>query len=237
MWSDWVPPSSGGEGLHRDPGQIVERLLWGQRDTRGLGVETHPGRALVLGPVALGHEPVPDATSRAELGDLLEELGVAVEEEAEPRREVIDSQPTSQGVLDVGHPVGDRERELLDRRAAGFADVIPGDRDRVPAWQLPGAELDRIGDESHRGRRREQELLLSDELLEDVVLGRALEGRPRDARLLRRDDVHRPDRRSWRVDRHRGADPVERQPGEQDLHVGEAADRHAARPELAFRLG
>jgi hypothetical protein len=41
--------------------------------------------------------------------------------------------------LHVGDPVGERERDLLDRRAALLAEVVAGDRDRVPAgtrsWQ------------------------------------------------------------------------------------------------------
>ena len=68
------PAQDRGQRLDRDAGQVVERLLRGQRDAGGLGVEAHPGRALVLGAVALGHEPVPDPARRAELGDLLEEV-------------------------------------------------------------------------------------------------------------------------------------------------------------------
>ena len=65
------------ERLDRDAGQVVERLLRRQRHAGGLGVEAHPGRALVLGPVALGHQLRPDPARRPELGDLLEEVAVA----------------------------------------------------------------------------------------------------------------------------------------------------------------
>ena len=57
------------------------------------------------------------------------------------------------------------------------------------------------------------------------------------AGLLGGDDVHRPDRRGRRVDRHRRRHAFERQAVEQDLHVGQRAHGDAARPELAFRLG
>ncbi len=66
-----------------------------------------------------------------------------------------------------------------------------------------------------------------------VVPSSAARGTPR---RLGRDDVHRPDRRGRGVDRHRRADPVERQAREEELHVREAAHRHPARPELALRL-
>ena len=146
------------------------------------------------------------------------------------------AQPAGERRLHVGHPVGDREGQLLDGRRPRLADVVAADRDGVPAGQLAGAELDRVGHQAHRGRRREEELLLGDVLLEDVVLDRALEGGPRDALLLGGHDVHRPDRGGRGVDRHRGADPVEREPGEEGLHVGQRADRDAAGAELALGL-
>ena len=71
-----------GQRLDRDPGEVVERLLRGERDAGGLGVEAHPGAALVLGAEALAAELVPDAARGPELRDLLEEVVVAVEEEA-----------------------------------------------------------------------------------------------------------------------------------------------------------
>src|SRR6188508_2841225 len=136
-------------------------------------MEPHPGRALVLGAEALAAELVPDAARRAVLRDLLEEVVVAVEEEAEARSEVVEAQPTGESVLDVGDAVGDCERKLLDRGRASLPDVVAADADRVPSRQLARAPLDGIGDELQRGGRREDVLLLGDELLEDVVLERA----------------------------------------------------------------
>ena len=75
--------------------------------------------------------------------------------------------------LDVREPVRERERELLRGGAARFADVVAGDRDRVPAGHLGLAEPDRVGDDPHRRPGREDELLLRLVLLEDVVLERA----------------------------------------------------------------
>ena len=163
-----------GQRLDGDPGQVVERLLRGERDAGGLGVEAHPGGALVLGPEALAAQLVPDPPRGAELGDLLEEVVVAVEEEARAAaRSRRSAGRASMRVLDVGDPVGDREGQLLDRGRARLADVVAADADRVPARQLARAELDRVGDEPQRRRGREDVLLLGDELLEDVVLERA----------------------------------------------------------------
>ena len=58
---------------------------------------------------------------------------------------------------------------------------------------------------------------------------------PRDALGLGGGDVERQQDRRRGVDRHRGADLAERQPVEQDRHVGKAADRHADPADLALR--
>ena len=68
------PAEDAGQRLERHAGQVVERLLRRQRHPGRLGVEAHPGGALVLGAVALGHQVVPDAPAGPELGDLLEEV-------------------------------------------------------------------------------------------------------------------------------------------------------------------
>ena len=96
------------------------------------------------------------------------------------------SRPGGERRLDVREPVGERERELLRGRRARFADVVAGDRDRVPAGELGGGEAHDVGDEAHRRARREDELLLRLVLLQDVVLDRAAEARAVDARADRR---------------------------------------------------
>jgi len=50
---------------------------------------------------------------------------VGVKEERKQRGELVDVKPALERVLDVGEAVGERERGLLGRRRAGFADVIP----------------------------------------------------------------------------------------------------------------
>ena len=137
--------------------------------------------------------------------------------------------------LDVGEAVLQRERELLLRRRARLADVVAGDRDRVPARHSPGAELDHVGHEPHRRVDREAPLLLRDVLLEDVRLDRAREPLGPDALALRRHHVERQHHRRRRVDRHRGRDLAHVDPGEQRLHVVERVDRHALAADLALR--
>ena len=115
----------------------------------------------------------PDAPRGAVLGDLLEEVDLGVEEERQPRREVIDVEAALDRLLDVGEAVLERERELLLRGRAGLADVVAGDRDRVPARHPLRAPLDHVAAQAHRRVDREAPLLLRDVLLEDVRLDRA----------------------------------------------------------------
>src|ERR1700682_6222954 len=67
------------------------------------------------------------------------------------RGEVIHLQARIERRLHVGDPRAEREGDLLDRRAALLAEVVAGDRDRVPARDPLGAILEDVGGEAHRG--------------------------------------------------------------------------------------
>ena len=171
-----------GQRLDRRAHDVVQRLLRGQRHPRGLGVEAHQQRALgSCAPKRLPQLARPDPPRGAVLGDLLEEVDVGVEEEAQARREIVDVEAALERVLDVGEPVLERERQLLRGGRAGLADVVAADRDRVPARHLLGAPLDHVGHQPHRRVDREAPLLLRDVLLEDVRLDRPAEAVGRDA--------------------------------------------------------
>ncbi len=207
-----------------------------RRDAGGLGVEAHQPGARALRAVALAQLARPDPPRRAVLGDLLEEVDVRVEEEGEPGREVVDREPAGHGRLDVGEAVGEREGELLGGGRAGLADVVAGDRDRVPQRHLARAELDHVHAQPHGRLGREDPLLLRDVLLEDVGLDRPAQLVPADPLLLADADVEREQHRRGRVDRHRRRDLVERDAGEELLHVRERVDGDALAPDLAERL-
>ena len=161
-----------GQRLDRRADDVVERLLGGQRNPRGLRVKAHPQRLGLAGTKGLAQLACPDATRRTVLGDLLEEIDLGVEEETQARREVIDVEATRDGVLDVGEPVLEGEGELLGGGRARLADVVARDADRVPARHVAGAPLHHVGDQPHRRIDREAPLLLRDVLLENVGLDR-----------------------------------------------------------------
>ena len=223
----------GGERLDGGADDVVVGLLRGERDPGGLRVEAQPLGLVGLGAVDVAHPAGPDAAGRAELGDLLEEVEVAVEEERQARGELLDVEAAGQAQLDVAEAVGEGEGELLRGRRAGLADVVAGDRQRLVVRDVLGAVLHEVADQAQVRLGREQPLLLRDVLLEDVGLQRAVEDPEVDALALGGDEVHAEDRDRRAADRHRRGDVLERQLVEQHLHVGGRVDGHAAVPDLA----
>ena len=131
--------------------------------------------------------------------------------------------------------VAHRERDLLDGRRARLLEVIGADVDRVPLGHVLDRVGDRVGDQPHARTRRERIGAAAQVLLEDVVLGRALELVLGDALILGGDDVERQQPGGGGVDRHRGVHLVERDAVEQRLHVALVGDRDADLADLASR--
>ena len=213
---------------------VVHRLLRRQRDARGLGVEAHQPGALVLGAEALLHQAIPDFARGAVLGNLLEEIVVRVEEEAEARAELVDIEPAAPRPLHVLDAVVDGECQLLQRGRAGLANVIAADGNGVEARRELGAELEGVDHQPHRRRRRIDVFLLRDVFLQDVVLDGAGNLLPVRALLLGDRQIHRPQDRCRRVDGHRDRGLLQVDAVEEDLHVLQRIDGHAALADLAL---
>ena len=153
---------------------------------------------------------------------------------AEHARERLGRNPLAHA---VEHGLGGRERvgDLLHRRGPGLLEVVRADVDRVPLRHLVDRERDHVRDQAHRGLGRERVGAAREELLDDVVLGRALEGAPGDAVLLGDRHVEGQQPSRGRVDRHRRVHLVERDAVEQGVHVALVGDRYADLADLAAR--
>ena len=77
--------------------------------------------------------------------------------------------------------------------------------------------------------------MLRDEFFEAIVLHGPAQGGARDPAHVGQGDVEREQDDGGAIDGHRGGDLVERYAVEQDLHVAERIDRHAAHTHLAER--
>ena len=226
-------PEHGRHRLHGDADDVVVRLARGERAPGGLRVEAELQRAGIRRPEALAHDVRPQPARGAELRDFLDQVVVRGEEEREPLAEPVDVEPGRARGLDVGDRVGDRERDLLHRRRAGLADVIPADRDRVPLGQLALAPREDVGDDAQRVTRRVDVGAARDVLLQDVVLDRARERADRGALPLRDGDVEREQDDRRRVDRHRRRDAIERDAVEERGHVLDRVDGDADAADFA----
>jgi hypothetical protein len=81
------------EALERHPHDVVDGLLGGQRHPAGLRVEAQHHRPGVLRAEAVAHDRRPHPPRGPELGHLLEDVVVAVEEERQAGGEVVHRQP------------------------------------------------------------------------------------------------------------------------------------------------
>ena len=163
-----------GERLQDDALDVVLRLLGGEPERIDLYAVAEAPLARLADAVALGGEPVPQPRERLQLADLLDEADAGVDEERELADDV--------GNRDAGallHPIEDcagvreREGDLLHRRRPGLLQVVAAQVHRVPRRDLADRVLDDVGGEAQRLLGREDVRAAREELLDDVVLGRA----------------------------------------------------------------
>ena len=132
--------------------------------------------------------------------------------------------------------VGERKRDLFDRRRSGFADVIARDRNRIPLRHRARAIRHHVGNQAHRLARRIDVGAAGGVFFKHVVLHRAAERVERNAAASRDREVEREENRCRRVDRHRDGHFIERNPVEQNFHIGDRVDRDARFADFAARL-
>ena len=221
--------------LVRDADDVVVGLLGGQGHAGRLRVSAQPPARGALRPVHVAQVPGPDAPSRPELGDLLEEVVVDVPEEGETGREGIHVQAAADPLLHVREPVLEGEGELLRRGRPRLPYVVAGDGDRVEAGRVLARPLEGVGDDLQRGTWREDPRMLRHVLLEDVVLDRPSDLLERYSLLLSGDEQEAVEHHRRPIDRHGDGHLVQRDSVEQRLHVGEARDGDPALPHLTRR--
>ena len=128
-------------------------------------MEAHQPRARILCAEAVPHQSIPNLACSPVLRDLLEEIIVRVEKEAQPWPKLIHFQTPPPRPLHVLHAVIDRECEFLQGGRARLADVVSADGDRVKPRSEFRSELERVHHQTHAGCRRVDVFLLCDVLL------------------------------------------------------------------------
>src|SRR5215472_12410602 len=92
-----------------------------------------------LGMEAIAHDLGPQAARGAILGDFFEQVVVGVEEKRKLGREFVDAEARIKRGLHVSNGVSERKRHFLDCGRTGFANVVSGDRDGIPTWEMVAA--------------------------------------------------------------------------------------------------
>ena len=225
------------ERLEHDPDDVVLGLGLGQAERVDLHAVAEAQQLGILDAVALAAELLPEPAHRAQLGVLLHEADAGVHEEGQPAehaREGLLRHPLAHAV-EHGHRGRERVGGLLHRRRSRLLEVVGADVDRVPLGHLVDRERDHVGDQPHRGLGRERVGPAREELLDDVVLGGALEGVHVHAVLVRHGHVQREQPGRGGVDRHRRVHRVQRDAVEQGVHVALVRDRDPDLADLAAR--
>ncbi len=223
------------QGLNGRANDVVVGLLGRERDACRLRMAAHHPGAWILSAVALAHELRPQASPGAELGNLLEEVVVYVEEEGQARCELIDLQASLEGSIYIRQAVRNGEGQLLYGSCSGLANMVTTDADGIPAWHVARAKFDGIRDQAQRWFGREKKLFLCAVLLEYVVLQRTAKRSHGVAILLGIGDIHGPDYGCRAIYRHGGGDFIERQVGEEHFHIGQRGDGDTTLAKLARR--
>ena len=191
-----------GQRLDRRPHDIV---LWLQRCQRGasrLSVEAHHPAPRIFCPEVIPHNPSPHPARRPELGYFLQQIAVRVEEKAQPRRKRIHVHACVDCCLNIGHPIGQRERDFLHRRRTCLPHMVSGDGNRIPLRHLHRSPCEGVRHQAHRMFDRIDISPAGNILLQNVVLDRSGQFANVRFRSLRHRDIQSQQDRSCGVDRH-----------------------------------
>ena len=156
-----------------------------------------------------------------------------IEKERQPGSKPIDIETNGLRGFNIGDPVGQGKRNFLGRGRAGLADVVAGDRNRVPVRHLVGAKAENIRDDPQGRTGRINIRAASDVLFEQIVLNGAVDLIPGHALFFRHHQVERQQNGRGSVNGHGGADFVQRNAVQQGFHVRQRVDGHAGPPDFS----
>ena len=182
-----------GDGLGRDSGNVVQRLLSGQVDARGLGMELEAPGLGVLDAECVAHDGRPDAPAGAELGDLLKQADGYVKEKGKAWEKEFGIQAAIDAIPGVLYRCAQRECHGFGRSGAGLLHVLANNRKGIPARDLLKGERDMIDQHAPGAGQRQTEKHMIGHVVRDVItlIGCPGDARPRDTPPLSNSEQKR----------------------------------------------
>ena len=147
--------ADGRERLHGHADDVELGLLRRERGAARLRVEAERERLRIGRPETVPHDARPQSTRGTELRHLLKKSLCALKKNDTRSPNSSRRKPRVHRRRAIGDAVCERECELLHRGRARFADVVPGDRDRVQVRHSLRAIREEVGRDPHRRPRRE----------------------------------------------------------------------------------
>ena len=154
-----------------------------------------------------------------------------------PRGEGVDGDAGLDPGPQVFEAVRQRVGQLQVGGRAGLLHVVARDGDRVELGHVRRGVLEDVRDDLHRGGRRIDVGVPHHVLLQDVVLDRPRELLRLHALLQGRDDVEGEHREHRAVHRHGNTDTIQRDAGEERLHVQDGIHGDARLAHVAHHPG
>src|SRR5215469_7327939 len=188
-----------------------------------------------LGMESIAHDLGPQAARGAILGDFFEQVVVGVEKKRKLGREFVDAEARIKRGLHVSDGVSERKSHFLDGGRARFANVVSGDRDGIPTWEVISAPGENVSDDAHRGAYGINVRAAGDVFLQNVILHGTGEFVQIRALFLRHSNIKTEKNRGRRVDGHGSGDFYERDAVEKHFHVFEGIDGHPDFADFAER--
>lgn len=175
----------------------------------------------------------PEYTCGTHFGDFHEVVLADGPEEGKALSEGIDFQSGFDTGAQVLKAVSQRVAEFDICRSTGFLHMIAGNRDAVEFRHVFRRVFEDITDDAHRHIWRINVRVADHEFLEDIILDRTGKDLLIDALFNTGLDEECENRQNGAVHGHGDGHLVERNAGEQDVHVEHGADRNASLADVA----
>ncbi len=231
---------NGGEGLESATRDVDVDMSRHCGHTRGLDVKAEALAGRVMDPEHVAHPVGPHPPAGPELGDLLQEVVVGVEEESQARQGSLRFDSTREQLASDRLAVGQGERHFEGGVRTCLAVVVAADTHRVPARHLGDDPFGQVALQPEGGHRWQRSRRDRDRgLHQEIVLAGSGERSAVDAAAL--CGAHEHGQVGDRADRLRGdqrdADALKGYPREEIVEVLSQVDRDAAAPNVRHCQG